>query len=175
MAIRDLTKEHATFHKERVSALTPDTQRLWGEMEVSRMMRHLRVTIELSLDDPDGQVKVIAPPVIRTIVGWIFFDIFTTWPKGKLKSLPLFTPESVETFAEEQRMLLEAIERYGDRFEANPNEKRLHPLLGLVTLRRWAHAHGVHMNHHYRQFGLVRGCVVCVSGFPRCHGTVRRP
>lgn len=155
MAIHDLTEEHLSFHCERIESLTPDTERLWGEMTADRMMRHLRIVTELTLDDPNGEVKVILPPLIRTVVVWLLFDVFTNWPKGKLKSLPLYLPEETLGFEEEKRMLLDICREFASRCEASPGEKHIHPGAGPVTLRRLAHIHGVHMNHHYRQFGLV--------------------
>ncbi len=156
MAIHDLTADHLGFHESTISALTPDTQRNWGEMTVERMMRHLRVTIDLTLTDPaEKQVKVLAPPVIRNVVGFVFFDVFTNWPKGKMKSSAQFVPEEAGSFEDEQRQLIESCAEFARRCEADPSERCVHPLTGLTPLKRIAHLHGVHMNHHYRQFGAV--------------------
>lgn len=155
MAILDLTLENLAYHQENVQALRADTDRLWGEMSVEPMMWHLRRTIELSLDDPDNEMTLIAPPIIRDVAGWIFFDLFTIWKKGKLKSLPMFISDDVGSFSEEQGKLLNAMQDFVLYCAAHLKEKHIHPLLGHVPLRRWAHAYGVHNNHHYRQFGLV--------------------
>lgn len=155
MALYDLTREHAAYHQGKVNELTPESQRRWGEMTVERMMRHLRRTIELSLDDPNGELKRTVPPVIGPILGWLFFDVLTNWPKGRIKAPPALVTDAHGSFEEEKALLLKAIDEFAARCEAAPNAKQLHPLIGMITLRRWAHIHGVHMNHHYRQFGLV--------------------
>lgn len=155
MAIHDLTTENLAFHRDRINSLKPQSQRQWGEMSVERMMRHLRRTIELTLDDPNGEVKVVAPPIIRDIVGFVFFDVMTKWPKGFLKASPEFVQESAGPFGEEKEKLLAACDDFAKRCAANPDEKHIHPLTGDTPLKRIAHLHGVHMNHHYRQFGVV--------------------
>ena len=86
MAIHDLTQENLSFHCARIESVTTETPRLWGEMTGARMIRHLRSMIELTLDDPEGKVKIVAPPVIRSVVTWLFFDLYTNWPKGKMKA-----------------------------------------------------------------------------------------
>ncbi len=155
MAIHDLTSGNLPFHLNCLQSLAEDTDRHWGEMSPLRMIHHLRVAIELSLDDSEEKIKPIVPPGLRTLVGWVFFDLMTKWPRGRLKALPQFIPEPAEEFDPEKRLLADAMETFTKRCEKDPEEEHVHPVMGAITLRRTAHAHGVHMNHHYRQFGLL--------------------
>lgn len=155
MAIPDLTGPHLQYHNDKIAALTPQSQRLWGEMTPERMLWHLRRTIELTMGEGAGDLKPIAPPVIRNVIAFLFFDVFTNWPKGKLKATPELLSDEVGPFEDEQHRLLEACAAFAKRCDANPREKLIHPLTGKATLKRMAHLHGVHMNHHYKQFGLL--------------------
>lgn len=155
MAIRDLNSENAKYHREIIGELTPGSARLWGEMTVERMMRHVRASIEAPLEKGGVLVLMVAPPIRRNFIGWWFFDVMMTWPKGGMKALPAYHPPDVGAFQGEQRLLLAAVDRFVARCTAAPEERVVHPVLGNVPLRRWVHVHGVHMNHHYRQFGLV--------------------
>lgn len=154
MAIHALSKVELSYHKGKLGELTPDSKRLWGEMNVTRMLCHLRTSIEQSID-PNAKVKIITPPIIRDVLGWLLFDVFTNWPKGKFKAPKELTPETNKDFAEEKRLLFDVMDRFAAAAEKDPDERHVSPVLGSITLKRWAHAHGVHLNHHYRQFGLL--------------------
>lgn len=153
--IPDLTQRHLNYHRRKIQALTPDSQRLWGQMTPEQMMHHLRLTIESTLENNQDAVKPVAPPVIRSIVAFVFFDLFTSWPKGKLKATPNLIANSVGAFNDERSQLLDVCDAFAARCDANPGDRLVHPLTGRTTLKRMAHLHGVHMNHHYKQFGLL--------------------
>jgi hypothetical protein len=53
------------------------------------------------------------------------------------------------------RRLLDAFDRFVAEAQQNPGRKTVSPVLGLTPMQYWTHALGVHLNHHYRQFGLV--------------------
>ena len=153
MAILDLNRENLEFHKGRVQSLGSDSKRLWGEMEPVRICLHLRKSIEISLGDIE--VKPIVPGFLGPILKFAFFEVFTKWPKARLKSPPEFTPETDKSFEEEQQLLLDSMDRFVNELEADPDRKTVSPLLGAQPISYWSHVHGVHNNHHYRQYGLV--------------------
>lgn len=155
MPIPDLTTPHLQYHQAHINALTADTQRLWGQMTVEPMMWHLRRTIELTMDEDPGDMKPIAPPGVRQVVSFLFFDVFTNWPKGKLQATPNLLSDEVGSFEDEKQQLLETCAHFSQLCDDNPLAKRTHPLTGKTTLKRLAHLHGVHMNHHYKQFGVL--------------------
>lgn len=153
MKIVPLDREHLEYHKAKVSALTPDSRGLWGKMDVVHMVRHLSTSVAKSVDDRGVIDRSI--PIIRVLGRWLVFDTFTTWPKGKFRSSPQMLPEPEGNLEEERRRLLDAFDRFVAEAHQNPGRKTRSPVLGPITMRYWTHAHGVHLNHHYRQFGLV--------------------
>jgi hypothetical protein len=156
MALPLLTTENLEYFQEKLNALSADTPRQWGELEATRMVHHLRFVAELSLGEAKSdEIRDISWPVARTLMRWAFFHVITTWPKGKLKAPAYFTPESDDSFEDERQALLALLERFVDELETTPETRNLSPLFGRLTLTQWSRVHGVHFNHHFRQFGLV--------------------
>jgi hypothetical protein len=153
MTIIPLDREHLEHHKARIKALTPASRGLWGRMDVRHMVCHLRTSVALSVDDRGVIDRSI--PIVRRLGRWLVFDTFTTWPKGRFKSSAQMIPEPEGSFEEEQRRLLNAFDTFVAEAAQNPGRKTVSPILGPTTMEYWTHAHGVHLNHHYRQFGLV--------------------
>jgi len=153
MTIVPLDREHLDHHTARVNALTRETRGRWGTMDAAHMVCHLATSVARSVDDRGVRDRSI--PVVRVIGRWLVFDTFTTWPKGRFKASAEFVPEPAGDFEEERRALLAAFERFVAEAAQHPTRKTISPVLGPTTMRYWTHAHGVHLNHHYRQFGLV--------------------
>ena len=155
MPILDLNEKNLAYHSDRIRALGPDKARLWGKMTPSLMLCHLRRTIDISLDKVPGMGKPLVPKGLRWLLRLLFFEWFTTWPKGKIKAPDIVVPTTAGEFDEEKRLLLAAMEEFVREAAANPGRIGVNPGMGPVSLAYWRHVHGVHMNHHYRQFGLV--------------------
>jgi hypothetical protein len=152
MKILDLNAVNLDTLSSRVQSLTPDAEAQWGKLDATRMLRHLRRTIESSLEQVEA--KDISKPVLRQIIRVLFFEVFTKWPGGKFKAPAYFTPPAEGAFEEEQTRLLDSMKTFAEECGTTPKRKTLSPLLGQITLSYWAHVHGVHMNHHFRQFSL---------------------
>lgn len=148
-----LDRQHLEYHAARIDALRPQSTGLWGRMDVVHMLCHLRTSVALSVDDREVVDQSI--PVIRTVGRWLVFDTFTTWPKALFKARAQFVPEPDGDFEEERRALLKAFDTFVEEAQRNPGRRTVSPVLGPITMEYWTHAHGVHLNHHYRQFGLV--------------------
>ncbi len=153
MKIVPLDREHLEYHKAKVNALNQGSKGTWGRMDVAHMLCHLSTAVSFSVDDREVIDRSV--PIVRTIGRWLVFDTFTTWPKSRFKTPAQFTPEPKGGFEEERRALLEAFDRFVAEAERNPGRKTVSPVLGPTPMKYWTHAHGVHLNHHYRQFGLV--------------------
>ena len=137
---------------DRVVRLRADTPRLWGKMDAAHMVQHLVFMTETSLglrEVPDR-----SKPILRVFVWWFAFCWWTTWPRGKAKSFDFALPAPVGDFASQQAALIRLMEQFVTRLEADPARRTLSPLLGMITLKQWSRAHGVHNDHHLRQFGM---------------------
>ena len=92
-------------------------------------------------------------PILRNLFYLVFNVWFTNWPKG-LKGPPFLTPEPEGSFVEEHALLVTRMEQFVDALEREPGRIAVNPSLGAIPLRTWSRAHGVHCDHHLRQFGV---------------------
>ncbi len=117
------------------------------------MMRHLRRMLEISMGEvavPDGSI-----PGLRFIIRVLFLHVFTVWPPSRVRLPKDWLPPAKHGFAVEKDLLLQAVDRFVQRLDQQPEQQTVHTLLGPLTLRSWSRVPGVHFNHHSRQFRLV--------------------
>lgn len=156
MALDLLTRRNLPQYKQHLEKLQEDTRPQWGTMDAARMVSHLAYCIRLSLGEVDmTEVKDHSKPILRTIAWLLFFNMFTDWPKGTLTAPAYFYPAPKESFLDERNELITLIERFVAAADKEPNKKALSPLLGPMRLSDWTRIHGVHFQHHFRQFGLI--------------------
>lgn len=135
---------------ERIEALRPDTKPQWGKLDATGMVAHLTQSFRISLGEVPvtdrsnwflrrfGVIMAFGPlPIPRNVTG----------PAE-------FFPKSVAEFEEEKRAWREAMERFVAAAESDPDRKHVSPLMGPLPLRTWQRIHAVHMDHHFKQFGL---------------------
>lgn len=153
MAIPDMTRENLQYFVERLNRIRSVDQRRWGQLGPAALLRHLRFVVESTLEGgPTPPDKSI--PGIRVLARWIFFHLVTTWPKG-IKAPKEVTPDPQFDLDVERTKLVEAIERFINESGRNPERTAVNVLLGPLTIRYFAHVHGVHFHHHFRQYGVV--------------------
>jgi hypothetical protein len=146
-----LTRDTRQEFVSRLAAIRADTKPKWGQMDATRLMRHLSRSIEISLNEVEAQD--MSNWFTRHIVKYLVFHLFTKWPKG-LKAPEVFTPEPSENFEKERQTALEAIERFLSIADSEPTRMGLSPFLGPQPMTYWRRIHGVHFRHHFRQFGV---------------------
>lgn len=152
MNAMSLTRETADEFTNRIHELSPESDRLFGKMDVAQMMRHMR----LSLDTATGKAKVPdkSTPLVRDVMFFTFCHVLTTWPGGRIKAPDYWSPPAEHEFDEERRLLLEAIDVFLDKLEQEPSFTAANPVLGPLDQHKWSRLLGVHFKHHLRQFGI---------------------
>lgn len=148
-----LNRANLAAFRERIDKLAADTPRKFGTMDTNAMLRHMRLALETSVGETDLPDKSL-PPVVRQLIYFLITNAITTWPGGKLKAPDFWSPPSEHSFEEEKRLFLGATERYLKALEETPEKKERHPIFGSLNLRQWSRLHGLHLNHHLRQFGV---------------------
>lgn len=145
-----LDRETAAAYAGRFEALSPEAAPQWGTMSPVQMVAHLRRTVEISLGEhavPD-QSNVLT----RTLGRWIAFHLMPRWPGGVIKAPAGYSAEPGGDLDAERWALRDAIDRFTDAAEREPNRTALSPLFGPMPLRYWRRVHGMHFEHHLRQF-----------------------
>jgi hypothetical protein len=151
MAIVPLDNDNLGYWVERMARLTPDTERRWGSLTAHRMITHLRVSLELSLEERET-VRASNPLSRTRLFQWFIIEKMP-WPKG-LKAPDVLTPPPDGSFDDEMAALKSAMQRFAEAAKNTPDRVTENGGFGPMTLGRWTRFHGRHMRHHLDQFGI---------------------
>ncbi len=147
-----LNRENQTHFLTRLQTLRPESQRRWGSLTVTGMIRHLRRTFEISLNEVTVPDK--GNLLTKTVGKWASLYLPIPIPRGRIKLPDVFTPEPEGDFESEREALLEKLDAFIETLEKEPGRKGLSILFGWMTLSEWSRLHGAHWNHHLKQFGV---------------------
>jgi hypothetical protein len=135
---------------ERFNKLTPSTQHQWGKMNVSQMLAHCAVPLQLAIGDSFQK---------RTLMGYIFGNMvkkkLTGDDKPFRKNSPTdkrFVVSDERNFDEEKQKLISIIRRFNSAGPAGLKED--HPFFGKMSPEQWDTLMWKHLDHHLRQFGV---------------------
>ena len=137
---------------ERISMLTPTSQRHWGLMSIDGMLCHLYDAYTAGLGEKI--VKSVKTPLPRPVSKFISLSLPMKWPRN----IP--TTEEVRqggggtlphNFTDDQARLLETLERFC-AYEQLAQVK--HPFFGRMRHEDWTRWGYLHADHHLRQFGV---------------------
>jgi hypothetical protein len=137
---------------QRLAAIQPDSQRQWGKLTAHGMMLHLRVTIEMSLEEreaPDISNAILRSWPVRMLLVHVL-----PIPKAKITAPDSLTPPPELDFDSERTLLVETLRRFAQVSEAQPHRRTRHLAFGRLTMRQWQILHGKHVDFHLRQFGV---------------------
>lgn len=132
---------------ERISRLTPENQRRWGQMEVSRVPCHLADQLRMALADiPTGTPR---GPARYAPLRFLLLHVLP-WPKGKVQAPAEAFTTPPTSWDADRAALLDLIARFA---HTPPDElASTHPVFGPMTSRDWAVLSYRHLDHHLRQF-----------------------
>jgi len=132
----------------RLRSLSASSTRRWGSMDVTGMLKHLRLSAlmavgEYSVAGKNKRVFQVFP--LKHLILYVL-----PFPKGA-PTAPELKPVDAGSFEEERAALLELLERIGTGVHdgAGPD----HPLFGQLSRREWGVATYKHTDHHLKQFG----------------------
>jgi hypothetical protein len=136
----------------RISAVQPDSARLWGKMTAHQMLCHLTDSYRSVIGE--RQVSPYKHWIPRPILRWLVLKAFSQWPRN--------TPTRPENqqgaggtppadFESDRTRLLAALERF---CSAPDSARGSHPVLGALTYNEWMNWGYRHADHHLRQFGV---------------------
>ena len=145
----DLKWEDA--YAKRLSQLKPDSERKFGTLDATQMLRHMRLSYEMACGETDLEP---APIPLGKLVFHIVTGPVKIWPGGKLKAPAYWSPPAEHDFDEEMRLLTQSMSRFLEKLVDAPGEVNAHPMMGKLTVKEWSKLLGPHLNHHLRQFGL---------------------
>ena len=133
----------------RVGKLSAASQRQWGKMSVSQMLKHMIIAFSV----PIGKIQVpkdklyflSANPFAR----WMMIKAITKWPKNLITAESFMVKEDPEFEATKKEFL--AV--FNEFLKADKFDGR-HPVFGVMSKELWGEAMSIHLNHHLEQFGV---------------------
>jgi hypothetical protein len=137
--------------KQRITQLSPDSERLWGKMNPAQALEHCSRGMELALGDR-------IPP--RLLLGRIIGRMVKPMALGNDEPMRRNSPTVKGLVVQDERDLVTERARLCgliDRFAAaGPAGCTTHPhsFFGRLTPEEWAILMYKHLDHHLRQFGV---------------------
>lgn len=132
---------------QRVDALKPDSQRLWGTLSVEGMINHIGRQLLVGLGEIEVPPK--SSPMALPGVRWLMICV-VPWPKGA-QTAPQLLPADPESFESEKAGFHRLVESF---VEQEPRGFSPHPLFGSLSTGLWGQLAYRHVDHHLRQFGV---------------------
>jgi hypothetical protein len=135
---------------QRIHKLTPETQALWGKMNVSQMLYHCARPLQAAT----GELKVK-----RGLVSFIFGKMAKKKFTGEAmftKNLPTdkrFIPTNTPDFNEEKKRLTDMLNKFLQTGKGIISDEP-HPFFGRLTADEWDIIQAKHLDHHLSQFGV---------------------
>lgn len=134
----------------RVERLTPDSQRLWGKMDVAQMMAHCSKLLSIARGLEKPQRRLLGILLGWAVKGSYFGD--KPYPKNSPTD-KTFIMADKKSFEEEKQKLIEHIKAFSS---GGPTSCTTHPnpFFGNLTPEEWAKGQYKHVDHHLKQFGV---------------------
>jgi len=152
MAPAKFDRNSAGTYKNRLRELKPDTDGKFGKMSASDMLSHLRKIFDTSNGDVDAPDESIF--VLRKVGVPLMMAGLMPMVPGVLKTHSSYEPTDLDDFEAEKQSVLTAMDKFVEELEADPDLKRVIPLMGPMTLHQWSVMHALHTQHHLKQFRL---------------------
>ncbi len=136
---------------QRINNLKPESQPVWGKMNVAQMLAHCCVTYEMVYERkhpaPGGFMKLILKLLVKnTVVG-------ETPYKHNLRTAPAFLMTTEKDFNAEKARLIGYINRTQQLGEKEFDGKESLSF-GKLTVNEWNNMFYKHLDHHLNQFGV---------------------
>lgn len=133
---------------DRVELLTPESQPIWGKMQVSQMLAHVSIPMECAMEKI--HLPIEGSDLLRPAIRWFVlmkrpFPKSIPAPKGFIVSYPC----DFET--EKQRLLQNLEETY--QLGVGRTWPR-HHAFGNLSTAQWGFLMTKHLDHHLRQFAV---------------------
>ena len=135
----------------RIDQLTPQSQRLWGTMDVAQMLAHCNVTYELVYDN-----KHPKPNFLKKFILKLFVKNIVVSDKPYKKNNPTdtaFVIADERDFEHEKKRLIDYIHKTQKLGAAHFDGKESHSF-GKLSIEEWNTSFYKHLDHHLQQFGV---------------------
>jgi hypothetical protein len=135
----------------RIEKLTPQSQPLWGKMNVAQMLAHCNVTYEMSLEDKHPKPGAFARFLLKAFVK---STVVNEVPyKKNSRTAPAFLIVDQRDFNREKERLTNYIRKVCQMGEQAFEGRDAHSF-GPMTAKEHNNMFYKHLEHHLSQFGV---------------------
>ena len=135
----------------RLNKLSPETQPLWGKMNVAQMLAHVSVAYGIAFDEVPVKMNPVMKFMLKTFLKKI---VVGEKPYAKnTRTAPVFMITDERVFEEEKAKLTAYIEKTHSLGEQTFDGKE-NPSFGKLTAQEWSNLFSKHFDHHLQQFGV---------------------
>ncbi|MCB9425936.1 MAG: DUF1569 domain-containing protein [Flavobacteriales bacterium] len=152
MALPNIFKQETTDAcLARIEKLTPQSQPLWGKMNVAQMLAHVSVSYDMAF----GKIEVKNNFFMKLMLKlFIKKPVTNEVPyKKNLQTAPQFLITDERAFEKEKAHLIDNIKKtqeYGESYFDGKESASF----GKLTVQEWNNLFYKHLNHHLQQFGV---------------------
>ncbi|WP_316632511.1 DUF1569 domain-containing protein [uncultured Flavobacterium sp.] len=144
-------KEVCNDFINRIDKLSPDSEGLWGKMNVSQMLAHCNVSYEMVYDNIHPKPNALMRFILKSLVkNKVVDDKSYARNNG---TAPQFIIKGDRNFDIEKKRLVAYINKtqeLGEReFEGKESLS-----FGKLTSKEWNNMFSKHLEHHLSQFGV---------------------
>ena len=137
---------------ERLGKLRPESPRQWGKMNAHQAVCHLCDSFRVGMGDRAVSGKGFP---LGGVIKWVALYVPLKWTHGT-PTMPEVDQLKFGTRPVEFAADVSELERLVGRFSTVPREFswKPHPFFGEMSDRDWMRWGWLHMDHHFRQFGV---------------------
>ena len=135
----------------RISRLTPETQPLWGKMNVAQMLAHCCVIYEMVYTDKHPKPNAIKKFLLKTFVKRGVTNEVPYKKNSPTSAQFIITNE--RDFAVEKQRLVDYLKQTQQLGAAYFDNKE-YVSFGKLSKNEWNNMFAKHLDHHLTQFGV---------------------
>lgn len=137
---------------ERISKLSENTSGKWGKMDVSQMLKHCDLVLQVAL----RKIELPKINILYEAIGIVTKMEMYVFNNGIPRNMPTFQKLIINfecDFDESKTNLLKTLEEFRTAYKDKklPNS---HRLFGNMTEKDWGFLEYKHLNHHLKQFNV---------------------
>ncbi|MFD2200151.1 DUF1569 domain-containing protein [Shivajiella indica] len=135
---------------ERADQLQPQSQALWGKMNVTEMLSHCNLAHQSILKAPKASVKATFKQKLAKLYFFYYKKEFPRYAKGPEK-FDMRGKVDALLFEEEKSKFFHIVKKFSN---LESQMEAVHPRLGPLNHKYWGKFVWMHLDHHLRQFGV---------------------
>lgn len=135
----------------RINQLSPESQPVWGKMNVAQMLAHNSVGFDITYGKTPASYNFMMKLMLKFFVKPIVVGNKPYEKNGR--TAPAFIVADERDFGLEKVKLVDYFKQFSTD-GASAFEGKKSPSFGSLTSQEWSNMFWKHMDHHLRQFGV---------------------